>query len=146
MPAARKNRSSRRAQRRKVENIHDEINSMLVAYVDGELDPITAQKVEALIATDVQAAQRSRCSVKLRRSCARVTTVTTARRRFCLVPARACLAPAPLWRAVAASIAAVVAGFGGVLWAQSTVRARRADRGAATITAFILAIRHISSK
>ena len=35
-------------------------DSMLVAYVDGELDPATAQKVEALLATDARASERVR--------------------------------------------------------------------------------------
>jgi anti-sigma factor RsiW len=101
------------------------LDSMLVAYVDGELDPATAQKVEALIATDAQASRRVKMfretAAMLRAACDQrlygkeYDSVAVQRHR---------------WRqrrhgwAIAASIAAVVAGLGGVLWGGRAPSAR----------------------
>jgi anti-sigma factor RsiW len=93
-------------------------DSMLVAYVDGELDPATARKVEALLATDVQASRRVQMfretAAMLRAACDEPLYED---KQYASVPVRR-----RNWRqrshgwAIAASIAAVVAGFGGALW------------------------------
>jgi anti-sigma factor RsiW len=93
-------------------------DSMLVAYVDGELDPATARKVEALLVTDAQAAERVRMfretAALLRAAC---DEQLYGDEEYASLPARR-----PRWVqrglgwAIAASLAVVAAGLAGALW------------------------------
>lgn len=101
-------------------------DSMLVAYVDGELDPATAQKVEALLATDARASERVRV---FRETAAMLRTACDEHFYDDSKPV-----PVPARRrdgrefrhgwAVAASLAALVAGFGGDIWGGRAPSAR----------------------
>jgi anti-sigma factor RsiW len=101
-------------------------DSLLVAYVDGELDPATARKVEALLATDAQASQR----VKMFRETAAMLRVACDERLYEDGEDASVSARRRSWRrrgygwAIAASVAAVAAGFGGALWGGRTPSAR----------------------
>jgi anti-sigma factor RsiW len=92
-------------------------DSLLVAYVDGELDPEAVLKIEPLIATDPHALQK----VEMFRETAALLRDACADRFF----ARKDPVPRPPRRraarrhggAIATSLAAVILGFGGgVLW------------------------------
>jgi anti-sigma factor RsiW len=92
-------------------------DSLLVAYVDGELDATTARKVEALLSSDPQALQR----VEIFRETAALLRAACHDRFY--VGERPIRALRRSWRqrrngwAVAASLAAVVGGFGGgAMW------------------------------
>jgi anti-sigma factor RsiW len=95
-------------------------DSLLVAYVDGELDPEATQKVEALLATDPHASQTIEMF--------RVTAALVRDACFdCLHPEKSPVLSLPYRRrlrqqrrgwAIAASLVAAMVGFGGgVTWA-----------------------------
>jgi anti-sigma factor RsiW len=99
---------------------------LLVAYVDGELDASTAQEVEAMLASD----PRARRHVEMFRETASLLRAACDERLYAvenvsLPPRRQSPRVGPRVWAVAASLLAVVAGFGGgALWGGRAPSAR----------------------
>jgi anti-sigma factor RsiW len=90
-------------------------DSVLVAYIDGELDPATARMVEALLASDPEARRRAamfrETASLLRAACDE--PIYMAQSAAALSPFRRKLRAGRRALAIAASLLAAVAGFGG---------------------------------
>jgi anti-sigma factor RsiW len=102
-------------------------DSILVAYVDGELDATTEQKVEALLAVDPHALKR----VEMFRETAAMLRIACDDRFYAEKRSVPVLPRRRDWRqhrngwAVAASLAAIVAAFGGgAMWGGRAPAAR----------------------